>query len=85
MFAGRHLIFITVILGFHKLKIHSLNARGLRDFTTRKEFFQFVKATDVDIMLVQETHCTDRTQKLWINQWGGKIFFLMVFTMREEL
>ena len=27
----------------------------------------------IDVAFVQETHCTNNIQKVWRNQWGGKI------------
>lgn len=50
--------------------------RGIRDYNSRKELFYFVKQHEIDIMLIQETHCTDRVEKLWANQWGGQSLLL---------
>lgn len=51
------------------------NARGLGDFKKRKQLFNLFKLKQLDFVLVQETHATDRDVTLWRSQWGGNIIF----------
>lgn len=48
--------------------------RGIRDFEKRKQLYYFIKNQEIDIMFLQETHCTDRVQNLWSKQWGSNIY-----------
>ena len=55
--------------------IISLNVRGLRNQDDRKKLFKFLKNTDGDIFLLQETHSTEDDRELWDLQWGGQTYF----------
>ena len=35
--------------------------------------FLYIKQSNIDVMLLQETHCTDNQQKLWASEWGGQM------------
>ena len=59
-----------------KLKIVSLNVRGLRAQNKRLKLFKWLKSNHyADIVYLQETHSTQLDEKLWTEQWGGEIFF----------
>ena len=57
------------------LKILSCNVCGLGDNTKRKKMFHFLKEHETDVVLMQETHSSKKTQKIWRNQWGANILF----------
>ena len=53
----------------------SLNVRGLNDNTKRKAVFNWLKKTDSDIFLLQETHSHIDVESKWRREWNGPIFF----------
>ena len=64
------------LLVFDKLKIVSLNARGLRDHVKRRKIYRYCKLhCKADIVFLQETHCEKNVEKLWSNEYGNKIYF----------
>ena len=60
------------------LQILSLNVRGIGDAKKRREIFRWLKqyhdGTN-SIILLQETHSSDKVEQLWCDDWGSKIFF----------
>jgi exonuclease III len=58
-----------------KLRIISLNARGLKNKTKRIAIFRFLKLEKIDIACIQEAHVTKNDVVEWERQWGGKIYF----------
>ena len=56
------------------LKIVTLNFRGLRDCQKRKQVYKVVREKKADIILLQETHSYQNTDKLWEMEWGGRYF-----------
>ena len=57
----------TIIM---ELRIASLNVRGLRDNTKRREVFNWLRKKNFQIYMLQETHCTENTNDLWRTEWG---------------
>ena len=57
------------------LSTASLNVNGLRGNLKRKTILYFLKQKQYDIILLLETHSTPAYEKLWVCEWGGKIFF----------
>ena len=57
------------------IKIQSRNVDGLRDASKRKKMFLLLKSLNFDMFLLQETHSTPETEKMWLNEWGGDIIF----------
>ena len=56
-----------------KLRVVSLNVRGLGDRQKRRSVFQYVRGK-ADIVLLQETHLdSDEKRELWQTEWGGPI------------
>ena len=49
--------------------------QGLADRVKRRTFFQYVRAQNADIVMVQETHCVQTSQKTWQNEARMKIVF----------
>ena len=57
------------------LKILSCNVRGLADSLKRRQVFHYVRDKKADIVLIQESHSNKVSQKIWRNEWRGKVFF----------
>ena len=58
-----------------KLKIVSLNTRGIKNKLKRISLFTFLKNKKYDIICLQETHVTSSDVDMWKKQWGGEIFY----------
>ena len=58
-----------------KIKIVSLNVRGLQDNMKRKKVFQYLKKFSPDICMLQETHCKKEIEMIWHSEWGNRIEF----------
>ena len=58
-----------------KIKIVSLNVRGLGSEIKRCKIYRFMKKHNANICLLQETHCTKNLELLWSNEWGNKCLF----------
>ena len=52
--------------------IISLNVRGLGDTNKRRSIFDEYRKR-CHILCLQETHVTEKVEKLWETEWGGKI------------
>ena len=59
------------------LKIASINVRGLNNSVKRRKLFNYLQDPEhnYDIVFIQETHSTKGNEKLWKNQWGGRIYY----------
>jgi exonuclease III len=57
-----------------KIRICSLNCRGLRDKWKRNTVFKYFKNNKFDIICLQETHVLEREKLQWEKEWGGSIF-----------
>ena len=58
-----------------KLDILSLNVRGIRDQIKRRSIFSFLKDFKANIYFLQEICSDPEDEIIWINEWGGEIFF----------
>ena len=58
-----------------KLKLLSLNVRGLRNVSKRGAIFSFLKIQKATIFCLQETYSSPEDEKLWSAEWGGKIIY----------
>ena len=58
-----------------KLRIITLNARGLKNKLKRAAIFNQLKNQRVDIVCLQECHVSKKDIVVWERQWGGKMFF----------
>lgn len=56
-----------------KVRIVSLNVRGLKNKLKRQSILQFLKGKKYDIVCIQEAHVTSAEANTWEKQWGGKI------------
>ena len=62
-------------LFIHKaFSIVSINVRGIGDHVKRKCVFDHFRRI-ADILCIQETHSSKKTEQLWTNEWGGRILF----------
>ena len=57
------------------LKLMSHNVNGIGDFKIRKRYFNFLIKLKRDIILLQETHSTEKTETQWKNQLRSEIVF----------
>ena len=71
-----------------KLKLLSLNVRGLCNVNKRRALFSHLKAQKATIFCLQETYSSIEDEKVWPAEWGGggggaKIFFRMALRTPE--
>ena len=57
------------------LTIASLNVRGLRDNTKRREMFNWLRTKHFSMYMLQEVHCTENTNHVWSAEWGYQAIF----------
>ena len=63
-------------MGKHEeIKVVSCNIRGLVDAKKRRKVFHYFHMKKYDVILLQECHCTKTNEKLWCNEWEGRIVF----------
>lgn len=55
-------------------KICTYNVNGMSDIVKRRKIFGILKQFDVDIAMLQETHSTQDSVKMWQSEWRGKIY-----------
>ena len=58
-----------------KLRIVSLNARGLKNKLKRNFLFKYFKEQKFDVVCLQESHITKKEANIWEREWGGKLFY----------
>ena len=59
----------------NNINIASLNVRGFRDVSKRFKVFNMVNFESIDILFLQETHCSNiKEGKQWESKFNGKIF-----------
>ena len=54
------------------LKILSLNVRGIHDYRKRRTMYRHFRDQKADIVMIQETHVTEKDYICWGNEWGNK-------------
>ena len=58
------------------LRVDTLNVRGFRDIQKRNRVNVLFKAHNIDILFLQETHCTSIKEcKQWERSFNGKCFW----------
>ena len=52
--------------------ILSLNTTGIGDSIKRRKLFNYAKkhTSSAGIVFLQETHSSEKNERLWVNQWG---------------
>ena len=58
----------------YKTSVLTLNVRGLNNSLKWKKFFLRLENSKADIILLQETFCTEKTDNLFKSTWNGKMF-----------
>jgi len=58
-----------------KIRLISLNVRGINDAHKRDKLFSWFRKQNADIILMQEVHCTKKSVGKLRYSWGGKSFF----------
>lgn len=60
-------------------KFLTLNVNGLastrNSVPKRRKIFTWLKSKKIDIIMLQETHCTKSLENIWRNEWRGDCFF----------
>ena len=59
----------------HNLKVGTINVRGIRDDSKRRNIFQYLRERQYDIIFMQELHSTKNEEIYWRAQWGGPMYF----------
>ena len=59
-----------------KLKLLSLNVRGLCNVSKWRAIFSYLKIQKATIFCLQETYSSPADEKLWSAEWGGSIIYL---------
>ena len=57
-----------------KIKLVTLNCRGLKNKLKRMSLFYYLKSKKFDIICLQEAHITKNDLAVWKKQWGGELF-----------
>ena len=57
------------------VKIVSFNAQGLQLEKKRNKVFNWLKAKQANIYLLQETHSAPKDEATWQSKWGDKVWF----------
>ena len=68
-------IIATAMVMSNEIHIVSLNVRGLGDNTKCRQVLHWFENKNSKIVLLQETHSTTHTERLWKNEWDGDMFF----------
>lgn len=58
-----------------KVKLLSLNVRGLRNVNKRRAIFSYLKMQKATIFCLQETYSSPQDEQLWSAEWGGRIIY----------
>ena len=56
-----------------KLRICSMNVRGLGNWKKRKDVFEKLRSSDAHIFLLQDVHCAAGREMIFRNSWGTDI------------
>ena len=57
------------------LKILTCNVRGINAKLKRRQVYKFLHESNADIVFLQETHSSPNMERVWKNEWGGKIIY----------
>ena len=59
----------------YDFEVVSFNARGLNDFSKRKDVFDFLRSHTADVICLQEVHVPPGKESIFKSQWGGRAYF----------
>ena len=65
---------MTFIITEYKLSILTLDVRGLNNSIKCRKLFHWFENTKLDIILLQETFCTNKTANIMKSNWKGATF-----------
>ena len=57
------------------IRVATLNVRGIKDKRKRLTLIEWITKCNLDIVLLQETYCNDKTYSLMSKEWNGEIFY----------
>lgn len=57
------------------LKVVSMNVNGINSPTKRRVIFNYFRKQKADVYLIQETHASECSEKIWRQEWGGPAYF----------
>ena len=58
-----------------KLRVGTLNCRGLRNKWKRLALFKSLREKKLDVICLQEAHINQNDSYTWERQWGGKLLY----------
>jgi len=58
-----------------RIKVLSLNVRGLRSQIKRRAIFSYLKRQKADFYCLQKSYSKEGDGRIWQVEWGGAIFF----------
>ena len=58
-----------------RIKVLSLNVRGLRNQIKQRAIFSYLKRQKADFYCLQESYSKEGDERIWQAEWGGAIFF----------
>ena len=56
------------------LRVTTLNVRGLKKSSKRRQLFRWLHQQNFDVIFLQETYSSTQIIKFWGSEWGGQIF-----------
>jgi len=59
----------------NKIKICTLNTRGLGNYKKRQSVFMWLKKSNYNIIFLQETHSTNIVENTWRGEWNDQCLF----------
>ena len=59
----------------NRVKVISLNVRGLRNQVKRRSIFSYLTNQKATLYCLQETFSNEDDDKMWSAEWGGQIIF----------
>ena len=60
-------------MGVEKLKLVSLNVKGISNFHKRKTIYTWCRKKNADFFFLQETLSKEEIETQWKNEWGAEI------------
>lgn len=68
-------VLCTPSLSMEGISVVSMNVNGLNVANKRRILFDYLRRSRAEIILLQETHATGETEKIWRQEWGGRAYF----------
>ena len=53
------------------LRVGTFNVRGIGNGMKRRKIFHFLHNKEFDIVFLQETHSSKKSECIWRSEWGG--------------